>query len=89
MLTKNVELVNQLKEDYTKANIDAKTRAMLEYAVRLTIKPSNITDEEINILRNHGCIDREILDVCQITSYFNFVNRMAEGLGVELEAEYK
>lgn len=89
MLTKNEALVSQIKADYTKAIIDSKTLAMLNYAVKLTVKPTSITDEEVNILRDQGCTDREILDVCQITSYFNFVNRMAEGLGVELEEEYR
>jgi uncharacterized peroxidase-related enzyme len=89
MLTKNDALVSQIKVDYTKAIIDSKTLAMLNYAVKLTVKPTSITDEEVNILRDRGCTDREILDVCQITSYFNFVNRMAEGLGVELEEEYR
>ena len=36
-------------------------------------------------LRNAGLDDRGILDTCQIVAYFNFVTRMAEGLGVELE----
>ncbi|TCP24473.1 hypothetical protein EV207_12533 [Scopulibacillus darangshiensis] len=39
-------------------------------------------------LRKHGIDDREILDICQITSYFNFVNRMAEGLQVNLELDF-
>jgi uncharacterized peroxidase-related enzyme len=89
MLTKDEALVSQIKVDYTKAIIDSKTLAMLNYAVKLTVKPTSITEEEVNILRDQGCTDREILDVCQITSYFNFVNRMAEGLGVELEEEYR
>jgi uncharacterized peroxidase-related enzyme len=89
MLTKDNALVDQIKVDYTKAILDSKTLAMLNYAVKLTVKPTSITEEEVDILRDRGCTDREILDVCQITSYFNFVNRMAEGLGVELEEEYR
>ncbi|MFZ3579552.1 hypothetical protein [Virgibacillus sp. DJP39] len=42
-------------------------------------------DEDVDHLKKLGCGDLEILDVCQITSYFNFVNRMAEGLGVKVE----
>lgn len=85
MLTKNAELVKQMKKDYTKADIDEKTKAILDYAVKLTIKPNSVKNDDVNLLREKGCTDREILDVCQITSYFNYVNRMAEGLGVELE----
>lgn len=89
MLTKNAELVKQMKKDYTKADIDEKTKAILDYAVKLTIKPNSVKNDDVNLLREKGCTDREILDVCQITSYFNYVNRMAEGLGVELEEGYK
>jgi uncharacterized peroxidase-related enzyme len=89
LLTKDIELVEQMKKDYTKADIDEKTKAILDYAVKLTIKPSSVKNEDVKLLREKECTDREILDVCQVTSYFNFVNRMAEGLGVELEEEYK
>ena len=85
LLTKNEELVSTLKKDYKQASIDEKTMAMLDYAVKLTEKPTNKGPNDIELLKVHGCTDREILDLCQITSYFNFVNRMAEGLGVKLE----
>lgn len=87
LLTKDEDLVETLKKDYKLASIDEKTMAMLDYAVKLTEKPTNIGAEDIESLKATGCTDREILDLCQITSYFNFVNRMAEGLGVELEKE--
>ncbi|MCF6137418.1 hypothetical protein L2716_06720 [Alkalihalobacillus berkeleyi] len=51
----------------------------------MTKKPSSVKDQDVKVLRDTGCSDQEILDICQIASYFNFVNRMAEGLGVELE----
>lgn len=87
LLTKDEELVSTLKNNYKLASIDGKTMAMLDYAVKLTEKPTNIKKKDIEILKEYGCTDREILDVCQVTSYFNFVNRMAEGLGVKLETE--
>ncbi|OZM57439.1 peroxidase [Lottiidibacillus patelloidae] len=85
MLTKDKELVLQLKENYLEASLDEKTKAMLSYAVQLTRRPASVKDEHVNQLRNHGFSDRAILDICQIAAYFNFVNRMAEGLGVQLE----
>jgi uncharacterized peroxidase-related enzyme len=87
LLTKDSELVRQLKTSYQEADIDQKTRAILDYAVKLTKSPSKVKDEDVDKLRSLGCTDQEILDACQITSYFNFVNRMAEGLGVQLEQE--
>lgn len=85
LLTKDEELVEVLKNDYKKANIDEKTMVMLDYAVKLTKTPTRIGETDVALLKKHDCTDREILDLCQITSYFNFVNRMAEGLGIELE----
>jgi uncharacterized peroxidase-related enzyme len=89
LLTKNESLVEQLKSNYKTANIEDRTKAMLEYAVKLTIKPSDVQQSDIDSLKNYEFEDRAILDICQIASYFNFVNRMAEGLGVRLEEEYK
>lgn len=87
LLSKDEELVSTLKKDYTLAPIDKKTMAMLDYAVKLTEEPTKIGAEDIELLKRQGCSDREILDLCQITSYFNFVNRMAVGLGIKLEIE--
>lgn len=42
--------------------------------------------EDVHTLRDEGLSDAEILDVCQVTAYYNYVNRLADGLGVELEA---
>jgi uncharacterized peroxidase-related enzyme len=88
LLTKDEELVKGLREDYRNVSLDEKTRAILDYAVKLTIKPHSVKAEDVQNLKNVGCDDVEVLDICQITSYFNFVNRMAEGLGVKLEEEY-
>lgn len=62
--------------------------AILEYATKLTRLPSSITQEDIVVLRSHGLDDRGIHDICAITAYFAFVNRIADGLGVELEDRF-
>ena len=62
---------------------------MLEYAVRLTHAPSTLGAADIAVLRGHGLDDLAIHDLCSIAAYFNFVNRVAEGLGVELEARFR
>ncbi|WP_408011352.1 carboxymuconolactone decarboxylase family protein [Pseudalkalibacillus sp. A8] len=85
LLVKDEKLVEEIKQDYRRSTLTDKERAILGYAVKLTKKPSSVNDEDVKLLREKGCNDQEILDVCQITSYFNFVNRMAEGLGVQLE----
>jgi alkylhydroperoxidase family enzyme len=58
---------------------------MLDYAVKLTTAPWTITESDVEALRQAGFDDRAIHDVCAIAAYFAFVNRMADGLGVELE----
>ena len=58
---------------------------MLDYAVKLTCAPAAITAGDIERLRAKGFDDRAIHDICAITAYYAFVNRIADGLGVELE----
>ena len=58
---------------------------MLDYAVKLTLTPGRVVEGDVERLREVGFEEAAILDICQVTSYFNFVNRLADGLGVELE----
>lgn len=58
---------------------------MLDYAIRLTRNPGGMTSADTDALRAAGFGDRAILDICQVTSYYNYANRLADGLGVELE----
>jgi uncharacterized peroxidase-related enzyme len=58
---------------------------MLEYAWKLTRTPHQMGESDVDALRQEGFDDTAILDICQVTGYFNFVNRLADGLGVELE----
>ena len=62
---------------------------MLDYAVKLTRHPGAMTSGDAESLRAAGFDDRAILDICQIVSYYNYVNRLADGLGVELEDGWK
>jgi uncharacterized peroxidase-related enzyme len=85
-LTDDDALVEQLKTDYRSADIDSRLRAMLDYAVRLTLTPHEIKQSDIERLRDEGLSDRAILDLNLVVGYFAFVNRLADGLGVELES---
>ena len=58
---------------------------MLEYAMKLTREPWNMIREDVEQLRRVGFSDADILDINQVTGYYAFVNRLADGLGVELE----
>lgn len=66
--------------------LPAADQVMLEYADKLTRTPSAMTAADVARLRTVGFDDRAIHDVCAIVAYFAFVNRIADGLGVELEA---
>lgn len=58
---------------------------MLSYAAKLTRSPAAVSEDDIRVLREHGLSDRAILEINLVAAYMNFVNRVASGLGVELE----
>jgi len=68
--------------------LNPQDRAILVYAEKLTRTPARISKEDIERLRSYGFDDLGIHDICAITAYFAFVNRMADGLGVELEVRF-
>jgi alkylhydroperoxidase family enzyme len=68
------------------AAMDARTRHLVAYAVKLTRIPQRVGPGDVQALRDAGLGDAAIHDAAAVTAYFNFVNRIALGLGVELEA---
>lgn len=89
MLTKDDALVAALQTDWPTAPVSEADRAMLAYAAKLTHEPWSVAAEDVEQLRRAGFSDAAILDICQITGYFAFVNRLADGLGVELESSHR
>jgi uncharacterized peroxidase-related enzyme len=83
------ELARALARDYRTADLDDADRTMLSYAVKLTRAPCSIESGDADALRRVGFDDTAILDICQVVSYYNYVNRLADGLGVELEPSWK
>ncbi len=79
-------LVAALSDDYTKAELSPPDRAMLDYAAKLTLTPGDMAEADVEKLRAAGFSDRAILDIAQITAYYAYVNRLADGLGVSLES---
>ena len=88
-MTKDDRLVEQMKTDFRLASLELHDRAMLEYALKLTLEPWNMVQADVEKLRQAGFPDADILDINQVTAYFAFVNRLADGLGVELEPLWK
>ena len=79
------EWVGKIKTDYTRADLCETDRALCDYALKLTKTPGEMTEGDIEKLRNTGLSDRAINDATQVISFFNYINRIADGLGVDLE----
>ncbi len=58
---------------------------MLDYAVKLNANPASITEPDLQPMRDAGFDDQEILDMVMVVCLFNFMNRLADGLGVQTE----
>ena len=84
---KDDEKVKQAAEDFRKVNLTEKQNAMLEFAEKLTLYPGEMNGDDVNGLREIGFSDEEILSITLITNYFNFVNRVANSLGVDFSEE--
>lgn len=84
-MVKDDSLVSALQTDYRQARLSPADRSMLDYAYKLTLAPWDMVEADVQTLRDHGFSDRAILDINQITAYYAYVNRLADGLGVPLE----
>jgi uncharacterized peroxidase-related enzyme len=71
-----------LARDYTQANLNEADRAMLDYAAKLTQVPARVSPSDLQRLRDVGFTDQAILQINLIASWFNYINRVADGLGV-------
>jgi alkylhydroperoxidase family enzyme len=84
-VTLDEELVRSLEQDYTRAPITAAERVMLDYVVQLSKDATRISPRNHDALRNAGFDDRAILQITLIASWFNYINRVADALGVGRE----
>jgi len=80
--------IEALKSQNLDENFSEQNKAILSYADKLTRLNDKVGQQDVNKLREVGFDDLAIHDICAITAYFAFVNRMAEGLRVELEARF-
>ncbi len=67
--------------------LDDRQRALLAYAVKLTRRPEQCSREDVDALRTAGATDAEIHATVQAAAYFNYINRVADALGVDFEPE--
>lgn len=71
--------------DYRRCGLPPLEEALCQYALRLTLAPQSMQARDVDRLRQHGLDDHQITIATQVISYFNYINRIADGLGVDSE----
>jgi uncharacterized peroxidase-related enzyme len=79
------ELLGRLDEGYVDIGLTKRQEAMLHYVEKLTLHPKEMAESDVRALEAAGHSETDILQIVQVCCYFNFVNRLADGLGVEVE----
>ncbi len=79
--------VEAIGNDWRAADMDERGQALCAYAEKLTRTPAKMTAGDLAPLREHGLSDTDILDLVQIIGYFNYINRVADALGVPKESD--
>ena len=87
-LSGDPQLGEMMVMNYRVAELDGRTRAMLDYAWKLTKTPMDIGDGDRQALRDHGFSDQDIFDITDIVGFFNYTNRMAHGLDMMPNPDY-
>ena len=85
-MTGDRDFTQIIESDYRGAVLAEADRAMLDYSAKLTRKPWDMVEDDVRQLRACGFSDLAILDIAQVVSYYAYVNRIADGLGVSLES---
>ena len=75
-------------DDFRKAELSPRERALCEFAVKLTTRAAEVDERDIDGLRAEGLDDAAISDAIQVVGYFNYVTRVADGVGIEDEPEW-
>ncbi len=75
--------------DYRQARLESRDRAMLDFAVKLTEAPASMTSTDVEALRAVGFDDPAIHDIVQVAALFNYYDRLADGLGIDMEPEWE
>lgn len=84
-LLRDDDLAQAVETDFESADISERRKTMLRYALKLTLTPAAVDESDVAALRVTGFSDRDILHVAEVTAYFAYANRIADGLGIPLE----
>ena len=88
-LTKDAALADAIAADHAAAAVEPRVKAMLDFAVKLTLRPREMEEADVEALRQLGWSDEDVMDVAEVTGLFNMSNRMASGLGWAPNPEYE
>ncbi len=78
-----------MKHNWRRAKLSPRQKALCKFAELLTRTPRACRPQDLETLRKHGLSDRDILDAVEIISYFNYINRVADALGIDPEPEMR
>ena len=86
--SKEPELGELIAQNYRAARLDARQKAMLDFAVKLTERPDRMEESDRRVLRDAGFSDRDIWDIAAVAGFFNMSNRIAAAVDMRPNAEY-
>lgn len=86
-LLRDDALAERVEADFESAGLGPRRLAMLRYAAKLTREPASMRASDVEALRAVGFGDADILGIVEVSAYYAYVNRLVDGLGVQLEAE--
>lgn len=84
-LLRDDDLAQRIEEDFESAGLSDKRLAMLRYALKLTKSPGSVDLSDVEQMRQVGFTDTDILHIAEVTGYYAYANRIADGLGIPLE----
>ncbi len=79
------DLAQRIEDDFDSAGLSEKRLAMLRYALKLTKSPGSVARSDVEEMRRVGFTDTDILHIAEVTGYYAYTNRIADGLGIPLE----
>lgn len=82
-------MAEQIKHDYRRARLPARSKALAKFAELVTRTPAAVRKKHVDALRKHGLSDRDILDAVEVIAFFNYINRVADALGIDPEPEMR
>jgi uncharacterized peroxidase-related enzyme len=81
-------LAEHAAHDYRQAELEPRVRSLCDFAVELTHRPAANAGPQVDALRAEGWTDSAIHDAIQVVAFFNYINRIAEGVGIDGEPEW-